>query len=109
MTGVDYFAWFVFIVIIVSVLALFVVLAGLPGKIANDRKHPQAEAINAAGWLGLLFSFGIIPGAYRSFGSTDRGIPSLVPLEQLPDVGLDEAFAVRCSRIVFLLGFPFRT
>ena len=60
MTGVDYFAWFVFIVIIVSVLALFVVLAGLPGKIANDRKHPQAEAINAAGWLGLLFSFGII-------------------------------------------------
>ena len=60
MTGVDYFAWFVFIVIIVSVLFLFVVLAGLPGKIANARKHPQAEAINAAGWLGLLFSFGII-------------------------------------------------
>lgn len=57
----------------------------------------------------MLSSFGIILGAYRSFGSSDRGIPSLVPLEQLPDVGPDEAFAVRRSRIVILLGFPFRT
>jgi hypothetical protein len=26
----------------------------MPGKIAAQRKHPQAEAINVAGWLGLL-------------------------------------------------------
>ena len=60
MTGVDYFAWFVFVVIIVSAVGVFVAMGGLPGKIAKQRKHPQAEAINAAGWLGLLFSFGII-------------------------------------------------
>jgi hypothetical protein len=60
MTGVDYFAWFVFIVIIVSAAGIFVALAGLPGKLARERQHPQAEAINAAGWLGLLLTLGVV-------------------------------------------------
>lgn len=60
MTPVDYFAWFVFIVIIVSVVWVFVALAMLPGKIAKKRNHPQAEAINAAGWLGLLLTVGVV-------------------------------------------------
>lgn len=60
MTGIDYFAWFVFIVIIVASLVVFVALAQLPGKIAKGRNHPQAEAINVAGWLGLLLTFGIV-------------------------------------------------
>ena len=29
-------------------------LGALPGQIARRRGHPQADAINAAGWLGLL-------------------------------------------------------
>ena len=29
-------------------------LGALPGQIARQRGHPQADAINAAGWLGLL-------------------------------------------------------
>jgi hypothetical protein len=29
-------------------------LGALPGEIAHKRSHPQAEAINVAGWLGLL-------------------------------------------------------
>jgi choline-glycine betaine transporter len=60
MTGVDYFAWVVFIVIILSVVAVFVVLAQMPGKTATERGHPQAEAINVASWLGLLFTGGIV-------------------------------------------------
>jgi hypothetical protein len=29
-------------------------LGALPGEIAHKRSHPQADAINVAGWLGLL-------------------------------------------------------
>ena len=60
MTAIDYFAWFVFIVIIVSAVVIFVVLAQLPGKTAAERGHPQADAINVASWLGILFTGGIV-------------------------------------------------
>jgi hypothetical protein len=36
------------------VLWLFVEIGGFPGKKAHERNHPQAEAINVLGWLGLL-------------------------------------------------------
>jgi len=58
MTGLDYFAWVVLIVLIATVLIGFFVLARLPGQIAKQRNHPQAEAITVAGWLGALM-FGI--------------------------------------------------
>ncbi|MFW2373837.1 MAG: DUF3302 domain-containing protein [Gammaproteobacteria bacterium] len=60
MTGIDYFAWLVLIVIIVATVAVFVALAQLPGQIAQKRGHPQADAINAAGWLGLLLTLGVV-------------------------------------------------
>ena len=60
MTGLDYFAWIVFIVILLSVIAVFVVLAQLPGKTAEANGHPQADAINVASWLGLIFTGGIV-------------------------------------------------
>ncbi len=46
-----------FIILILLVLLLiwiFVGLAKLPGQKAVERNHPQAEAINVLGWLGLL-------------------------------------------------------
>ena len=54
MSGLDIFAWIVLIVLIATVVVGFVILAMLPGKIARQRGHPQAEAINVAGWLGAL-------------------------------------------------------
>lgn len=60
MTGIDYFAWLVLLVIVVSVVLAFVALAMLPGQIARKRGHPQADAINAAGWLGLLLTLGVV-------------------------------------------------
>ena len=33
---------------------VFVEIGSLPGKKAHERNHPQAEAINVLGWLGLL-------------------------------------------------------
>jgi hypothetical protein len=37
-----------------SVLAVYLWLAGLPGRIAIARKHPDAEAVQLLGWAGLL-------------------------------------------------------
>ncbi len=36
-----------------ALLALVVVLAALPGRIARSSNHPQADAVNICGWLGL--------------------------------------------------------
>jgi len=37
-----------------SVVCFVVWLAGLPGRIALARKHPEAEAVKLLGWAGLL-------------------------------------------------------
>jgi hypothetical protein len=37
----------------VSALIVIVLLAALPGQVAKRTGHPQANAINVCGWLGL--------------------------------------------------------
>jgi len=37
-----------------SVMLLYIWLAGLPGRIAIARNHPDAEAVKLMGWAGLL-------------------------------------------------------
>ncbi len=54
MGGLGYFALFVLLTLIVTMLGLVVWLAMLPGKIAVQRGHPQADAIRVAGWLGIV-------------------------------------------------------
>ena len=39
---------------VASVLSSAFSGASLPGKIARRRGHPQADAVNAAGWIGLV-------------------------------------------------------
>jgi len=51
-----------FVILILLVLLgiwIYVKLAALPGQKAIERGHPQAEAINILGWIGLLL--GIAP------------------------------------------------
>ncbi len=48
------FAWFVLVVVFLVFVSLIVAIGSLPKKIADKRNHPQAEAINAASWIGLL-------------------------------------------------------
>lgn len=54
MGGLGYFALFVLLTLIVTMLGVVVWLAMLPGKIAVQREHPQADAIRVAGWLGIV-------------------------------------------------------
>ncbi|MGI9522305.1 MAG: DUF3302 domain-containing protein [Hyphomicrobiaceae bacterium] len=55
MSGLDIFAIVVLIILFAAALAIWIGLAMLPGKIAHDRDHPQAAAINVGGWVGALF------------------------------------------------------
>ena len=61
MSGIDIFAWVVLFVIIASVVVVFVVLGMLPGKIAQERQHPQVQAISVASWLALIFGVAAWP------------------------------------------------
>jgi hypothetical protein len=54
MGGLDYFAFIVMAVLLGAGIWAAVVLGALPGRIAEKRGHPQADAIRVAGWFGLL-------------------------------------------------------
>ncbi|MBX3436335.1 MAG: DUF3302 domain-containing protein [Planctomycetaceae bacterium] len=51
------------IILIVLVVNVFFLLwmASLPGHIAKERSHPQAEAIACCGWLSLVTFFATWP------------------------------------------------
>ena len=48
------FVLVVILILVAAVVLLAAWLGALPGRIAKARAHPQAEAINACGWLGLI-------------------------------------------------------
>ncbi|MGB4708768.1 MAG: DUF3302 domain-containing protein [Fuerstiella sp.] len=58
----------------VVILGLIVALASLPGHIAKSRQHPQADAINICGWLGLptgvLWVVALVWAYYRDSSAT---------------------------------------
>lgn len=49
----DFFSLFVLAVVIVTLIWLLIFLGGLPGRIAKERGHPQQDAINICGWIGI--------------------------------------------------------
>ena len=52
--ALDIFALVVFAVLIAFVVFLVVKLGPMPGNIARKRGHPQADAINVMGWIGVI-------------------------------------------------------
>jgi hypothetical protein len=49
----DIFAFGAFAAFIALAVIIVVTLGQLPGRIARKQGHPQAAAINVAGWLGV--------------------------------------------------------
>jgi hypothetical protein len=50
----DYLTFLTLMLCVVAVITLWIFLAGLPGRIALSRKHPEAEAVKLLGFAGLL-------------------------------------------------------
>jgi multisubunit Na+/H+ antiporter MnhB subunit len=49
----DILAFLAFAVLLAAAVIIIVALGSLPGRIAQQRGHPQAAAINVASWLGV--------------------------------------------------------
>jgi len=49
----DAFVFVVFAILIAISVVLVVSLGQLPGRLARKWHHPQAAAVNVAGWVGL--------------------------------------------------------
>jgi hypothetical protein len=47
----------IILIVVSSAVGFLLWLAGLPGRIARQRGHAQADAVNIAGWLSLLTMF----------------------------------------------------
>ena len=50
----DIFALIVIGILIAAVIWLVVMLGPLPGNVARQRGHPQADAIRVLGWIGIV-------------------------------------------------------
>jgi hypothetical protein len=50
----EIFALIVLVVLCAAAIWLFVVIGNIPGNIAREAGHPQAEAISLLAWLGAL-------------------------------------------------------
>lgn len=53
-TRLDWITFAAFAVLLIIALLFYIWIAGLPGRIALARKHPEAEAVKLMGWAGLL-------------------------------------------------------
>ena len=58
MDFLDVFALIVLAILIAAVIWLVVLLGTWPGNLAKKRDHPQAEAIQVLGWIGVI-TFGV--------------------------------------------------
>ena len=64
MDGMTYFALIVLLVLTAAIVGIWVVLGMMPGKIARQRNHPQADAINVCGWWGVITMGLLLPVAW---------------------------------------------
>jgi len=60
----DIFALIILITLAVFAVAVWAILGMMPGKIAHQRNHPQAEAITVCGWWGVLTMGLLLPVAW---------------------------------------------
>ena len=60
----DIFALIVLITLVLSAIAIWVILGMLPGRIARQRNHPQADAIAICGWWGVITMGLLLPVAW---------------------------------------------
>ncbi len=64
MTALDIFALIVLIVLVAAGIAIWAILGMMPGRIARERNHPQADAINVCGWWGVITMGLLLPIAW---------------------------------------------
>ena len=82
----DYLTFLAIIGACISILVILLWIAGLPGRIAISRKHPDAEAVKIMGYAGFLAVVPWINAFIWAFKPTDT-----IDIRRLPD---EEALAI---------------
>lgn len=67
----DYVTFVAILLALVAGVAVLLWIAGLPGRIAIARKHPDAEAVKLMGWAGFLPVLPWIQAFIWAFKPTD--------------------------------------
>ena len=60
----DIFAIIILLTLLAFVIGVVVILGLMPGRIARQRNHPQADAINVCAWVGVITLGLLLPVAY---------------------------------------------
>lgn len=68
----DYVTFAVLAVAGIGMTVVLVLMAGLPGRIAISRNHPEAEAVRLMGYLGFLPVLPWIQAFIWAFKPTDK-------------------------------------
>jgi hypothetical protein len=89
--GWDYVTFAVLALLVLAGLISLVWLAGLPGRIAIQRKHPDAEAVKMMGYAGFLAAVPWIQAFIWAFKPTDIVDIRRMPREEAK--GIDEEIA----------------
>ncbi|MEX0349616.1 MAG: DUF3302 domain-containing protein [Paracoccaceae bacterium] len=76
----DYLTFLALVLILAAVMALFLFLMGLPGRIAIKRNHPHAEAVKVMGWMGFL---AVVPWVHAFMWAFHDGVT--VDLRRMPE------------------------
>ena len=87
----DYITFAVLMLLVLASLITVVWLAGLPGRIAIARKHPDAEAVKMMGYAGFLAAIPWIQAFIWAYKPTD-----IVDIRRFPAAearGIDEEIA----------------
>ena len=87
-SGWDYATFVVLFLLVFSGLFSLLWLAGLPGRIAIARKHPDAEAVSMMGYAGFLAAVPWIQAFIWAFKPTDIVDIRRFPKEEAK--GIDE-------------------
>jgi Protein of unknown function (DUF3302) len=71
----DIIAFVVFAVLLPIIVVIVVTLGSLPGRIAQERDHPQAAVISIASWVGLaMLGLGAVAGGAEAGSLTMMGV-----------------------------------
>ena len=64
MEFLDVFAITILLVLGLALVGVWVLLGMMPGRIARQRNHPQADAVSACGWWGVITMGLLLPVAF---------------------------------------------
>ncbi len=82
LTKYDYWTFAFLVVAIVAFFYVLIQIGALPGKIAERRNHPHADAVKLVGWIGL---FTVFPWIHAIIWSIHDGLT--IDVRSLPKDG----------------------